>query len=82
MDTPETPSAHPEVDAMLRRYKAAVDAWIEAIREEVALASRHDSIEEVDQWEAAHGREEEARDIARQAKQEYEEAIRREYYGF
>lgn len=63
-------------------YKAAVDAWVRAIREEEALASQADSLAEVDKWEAAHAREEEFRNAAKEAKRKFEEAIRQVYFGF
>lgn len=70
------------LDEMQRAYKAAVEAWIAAIREEEDLASQAHSLAEVDKWEAAHFREEQFRQRARKAKKAYEEAIRREFFGF
>jgi hypothetical protein len=72
----------PELDSMQRNYKEAVDAWVAAIREEEALASMNHSVAEVDQWEAAADREEEARNKAKAAKQAYEDALRREFFHF
>ena len=58
-----------ELDRMQRDYKAAVDAWVAAIRQEEALASVNHNVAEVDAWEGAGFREEEARKKAKAAKQ-------------
>lgn len=71
-----------ELDQMQAAYKAAVDEWINAIREEEALASGDHSVAEVDKWEAAHFREEDARNKAKEAKSEYEDALREKFFGF
>ena len=42
-----------DLDQMQAAYKAAVDQWIAAIREEEALASGNHSEAEIDTWEAA-----------------------------
>ncbi len=59
-----------------------MEAWIAAIREEESLASGDHSIAEIDKWEAAHFREEAARDKAKEAKSDYEEALRDKFFGF
>jgi len=71
-----------ELDQLQTEYKTAVEAWIAAIREEEALASGDHSIAEVDQWEAAHFREEESRTKAKRAKRAYEDALREKFFGF
>jgi hypothetical protein len=71
-----------ELDQLQASYKAAVDAWVAAIRNEEALASGDHSIAEVDKWEAAHFQEEEARDKAKEAKSDYEDALREKFFGF
>ena len=43
-----------ELDQMQAAYKAAVDEWVKAIRDEEALASRNHSVAELDKWEAAY----------------------------
>jgi hypothetical protein len=70
-----------DLDQMQAAYKAAVDKWIAAIREESALASGNHSEAEVDTWEAAGFREEEARARATQAKQRYEDALREKFFS-
>jgi hypothetical protein len=71
-----------ELDQLQTEYKTAVEAWIAAIREEETLASGDHSIAEVDQWEAAHFREEESRTKAKRAKRVYEDALREKFFGF
>jgi hypothetical protein len=71
-----------DLDLRQREYKAAVEEWITAIKEEEALASVDHSIAEVDQWEAAGFREEELRKKAKAAKREYEDALRLKFFSF
>ena len=70
------------LDQLQTTYKAAVDQWISTIREEEALASGDHSEAEVDTWEAAGFREEDARNKAKHAKKEYEDAIREKFFNF
>jgi hypothetical protein len=71
-----------ELDRMQSDYKAAVDEWIAAIREEEALASVNHSVAEIDQWEGAGFKEEEIRSRAKAAKKEYEAALRLKFFDF
>ena len=72
-----------ELDGLQAAYKAAVDEWVALIREEEALVTVDDhSLAEVDQWEQAYFKEEEARAKARVAKQAYEDALREKFFGF
>jgi hypothetical protein len=71
-----------ELDQMQAAYKAAVEEWIKAIREEEALASVNHSVAEVDEWEAAHFREDELRNAVKAAKKQYEDALRRKFFDF
>jgi hypothetical protein len=71
-----------ELDRLQSAYKAAVDAWITAIRAEEALASVHHRVAEVDIWENAHFLAEEARGKAEAAKQAYEAGLRSQLFGF
>jgi hypothetical protein len=65
-----------ELDQMQHAYKAAVEEWIAAIKQEEALASVNHSIAEVDKWEAAHFKEDEVRNKVKAAKKRYEDALR------
>jgi hypothetical protein len=71
-----------ELDQMQSNYKAAVDEWVTTIRQEEALASVNHTVAEVDQWELAGDREEEARNKAKAAKAAYESALRQEFFHF
>ncbi len=76
------PAEHTDLAEMQGEYRIAVEQWIKAIREEEALASVHPTLAQVDDWEEAHFAEEKARNKARKAKQHYEDAIRRAFFGF
>jgi hypothetical protein len=71
-----------ELDQMRNAYKAAVEEWIAAIRQEEALASFDHSIAEVDKWEQAHSKEDEIRNKVKVAKKLYEDALREKFFGF
>jgi len=71
-----------DLDQMQAAYKAAVDQWVAAIREEEALASVNHSEAEIDTWEAAGLREEAARDKAKEAKEQYESSLREKFFNF
>jgi hypothetical protein len=71
-----------ELDQMQNAYKAAVEEWITAIKQEEALASVDHSIAEVDKWEQADFREHEIRSKVKAAKKRYEDGLRKKFYGF
>jgi hypothetical protein len=71
-----------ELDELQGAYKAAVDNWVAAIREAEALASGNHSVVELDEWEAAHFREHKLHKEVDFRKRLYENALRREFYGF
>jgi len=71
-----------DLNQMQAAYKEAVEQWIKAIREEEALASVDHSEAEIDAWEAADFREEDARERAKEAKKNYEDALREKFFGF
>lgn len=71
-----------KLDQLQSAYKSAVEVWIAVIREEEALASVNHSVAQIDQWEAAHFKEEEARSRAKAAKREYETELREKFFGF
>ena len=66
-----------ELDQLQAAYKEAVDNWVAAIREEEALASGPHNVAELDEWEGADFRENKM-----QREVIYEDALRREFYGF
>ena len=72
-----------ELDQLQADYKAAVGEWVKAIREEEALASDSaHSVADLDKWEAAHFREHKLHKEADYRKRLYEDALRREFFGF
>jgi len=81
-DKTVTPEDTAELDSMQGAYKAAVEEWIAAIRQEEALASVNHTIAEVDQWEGAHFKEDEIRGKVKAAKKQYEDALRQKFFGF
>jgi hypothetical protein len=70
------------LDQKQAAYKGAVEEWVAAIREEETLASGEHSVAEVDRWEEASFREEKLRNRAKDAKKEYEDALREKFFGF
>jgi len=71
-----------DLNRMQGAYKAAVEEWLAAIKEEEALASVNHTIAEVDKWEAAHFKEDEIRSKVKAAKKHYEDALREKFFGF
>jgi hypothetical protein len=67
---------------MQTAYKAAVEEWITAIKQEEALASVNHSIAEVDKWKGAHFAEDKIRSKLKAAKKKYEDALREKLFGF
>jgi hypothetical protein len=57
-----------DLDQLQKVYKAAVEEWIAAIKQEEALATVDHSVAEVDQWEQAHFREDGIRSKVKAAK--------------
>ena len=74
--------ANPELDRLQGAYKAATEEWIAAIRKEEGLASTNHSVAQIDRWEQAHSREDEARNKAKAAKAEYAADLRAKFFGF
>ena len=59
-----------------------MDEWVATICEEEALASATHSVAELDKWEAAGFREDRKRREVIYKKRLYEDALRREFFGF
>lgn len=77
---PDVTTDESALDLLQAAYKAAVEEWIAAIRQEEALASVNHDIAEVDQWEAAAFREDDIRRKVKAAKRHYEDALRRKFF--
>jgi hypothetical protein len=72
-----------ELDQLQVAYKAAVETWINAIRDEEALvATAPKSIEDLDAWEDAHFKEDDARNKVIDLKHQYEDALREKFFKF
>ena len=71
-----------ELDQLRLKYKAAVDSWIAAIRAEENLATPDHSMVAVEDWEKANFSEEDARNIAKAARGEYQDALREVLFKF
>jgi hypothetical protein len=73
---------NPELDKLRFNYKAAVERWIAAIRFEEDLATADHSMVAVEDWEKANFSEEAARELAKAARAEYQDALREVLYNF
>lgn len=71
-----------ELDKLRFQYKSAVERWVEAIRAEENLATPDHSMVAVEEWDRANFAEQDARDIAKAARQEYADALREVLYNF
>ena len=71
-----------ELDQLRDQYKAAVEAWVAAIRAEEDLATPDHTVHAVDVWENAGFAEEEARTKAKEARQAYEDGLRQVDFHF
>jgi len=77
-----SPELHQELDQLQAAYKAAVDEWVNAIRAEEALALGNHNVAELDKWEAAGFHENKVQREVIYKKKLYEDALRREFFGF
>ena len=68
-----SPDLQQELDQLQADYKVAVDEW---------LASGNHNIAELDKWEQAHFREHKLHKEVDYRKRLYENALRREFFGF
>jgi len=75
-------SEHVDLDQMQAAYKAAVEEWITAIKEEEALASVTHNVAEVDKREGASFKEDDLRGKVKAAKKRHEKALREKFFGF
>jgi len=77
-----TPEEEQELTHLRHMYKTAVEEWIGAIREEEDLATPDHSMTAVEGWDQAHFKEEDARNSAKKARQDYQDLLRRILYQF
>ena len=71
-----------DLDRLRFNYKEAVDRWVAAIRAEENLATPDHSMVAVEDWEHANFTEQDARDVAKTARQEYQDALRQVLFNF
>ena len=72
----------PDFDQLLAAYKQANDAWVDAIRAEEALANDDHSMVEMEKWDAAGFSAHDAEAVAKKARDQYKNALRKKNYGF
>jgi hypothetical protein len=71
-----------ELERLRQAYKAGVDEWVAAIREEEALAMPDYSLPASERWDKAGFNEQAAQDKAQAAKEAYKAGLRQRDYGF
>ena len=71
-----------DLDALLAAYKASVEEWIAAIREEEVLAIPDHSMRDWETWDHAVLKEQEAGETVAEAREEYEDALRKSLLNF
>ena len=74
-------SSKEDLDQLRLAYKTAVDAWVETIRAEEALATADHSMVAMERWDDAHQREHDAHSAAGEAREAYKDALRAVNYG-
>jgi predicted Zn-dependent protease len=70
-----------DLDQLRLAYKAAIDAWVDAIRAEEALATPDHSMTAWEKWDNAHFAEHDAHEKATIAREAYKDALRSANYG-
>ena len=71
-----------DFDQLLRNYKQAVDAWVNAIHDEESLANSDHSMVEMEKWDTAGLQVHDAELAAKKARDLYKNALCRKNYGF
>ena len=69
------------LDQLRLAYKKAVDQWVDAIREEEALATPDHSMIAMKHWDAAHFKEHDAHTKVTEARDAYKDGLRAVNYG-
>ncbi|MFZ0760949.1 MAG: hypothetical protein WAM69_13460 [Candidatus Sulfotelmatobacter sp.] len=70
-----------DLDQLRLAYKKAADEWVATIRAEEALATSDHSMVAMEEWDAAHFREEDAHTKATEARESYKDGLRSVNYG-
>ena len=71
-----------DLDQLLAAYKAAVETWITAIRNEEVLAVGDHSMRDWEAWDRAVLDEKDAGEKATDAREAYEDALRKQLLNF
>jgi hypothetical protein len=71
-----------DFDQLLHNYKQAVDAWVDAIRAEEALATPDHSMVAMEHWDTAGLHVQDVESTAKKARDLYKNALRKKNYGF
>jgi hypothetical protein len=69
-------------DQLLQDYRQAVDAWVNAIRAEEALATDDESMVAMEKWDTAGLHVHDTELAAKKARDLYKNALRKKNYGF
>ncbi len=69
-------------DQLLADYKEAINAWIDALRTEEALANDDHSMVEMEKWDSAGLHVHDMELAAKKARDQYKSALRKKNYGF
>jgi hypothetical protein len=71
-----------DYDQLLQDYKQAVDAWVNSIRAEEALATDDESMVAMEKWDTAGLHVHDTELAAKKARDLYKNALRKKNYGF
>ncbi len=71
-----------DFDQLLSNYKHAIDAWVDAIRAEEALATSDHSMVAMELWDDAGLKVNDTERTAKKARDLYKNALRKRNYGF
>jgi hypothetical protein len=71
-----------DFDKLLNDYRHAIDSWVAAIKGEEALANDDHSMVEMEKWDAAGFSAHDAEAVAKKARDQYKNALRKKNYGF
>jgi len=72
---------NPDFDQLLKSYKEAVDHWVDAIHTEESLATEDHSMVEMELWDDAGFKVQDAELVAKNARDAYKDALRNKNYG-
>ena len=71
-----------DFDQLLQNYKQAIDAWVNTIHAEEALATPDHSMVAMEHWDTAGLNVQDAESTAKKARDLYKNALRKKNYGF